>query len=150
MIRKSKRKCYTRFFFIRIRFIRNWYQKCQNFKKFLVLSQTTLIELRNCIHMFQRKIFIFLLLMAEVLGGIVCVLVSFCPFTLDSPLITYEQSYRGPADIVSYFLSFNLGPMKIQFKKLLKNFWQQKRCENEETSRTEGRLIVSYKKKACT
>ena len=44
-------------FFIRNRFIRNWYKKCQNFKKFLLLSQAILIELRNCIHIFQRKIF---------------------------------------------------------------------------------------------
>ena len=55
--------------------------------------------------------------MAEVLAGIVCVLLSFCPFAPDSPLITYDLSYFGPAGIISYFLPFKKGPAKIQLKK---------------------------------
>ena len=43
--------------------------------------------------------------MAEAMGGIICVLVSFCPFAPDTPNITYEQSYFGPTDIVGYFFS---------------------------------------------
>ena len=35
-------------FFIRNRFIRNWYYDRQNVKKLLVLPQITRIELRNC------------------------------------------------------------------------------------------------------
>ena len=62
-------------FFIRNRFIWNWYYKCQNFKKLPVLSQTTPIKIRNRIDIFPRKIFTFLFFMAEVLGGILCVLV---------------------------------------------------------------------------
>ena len=56
--------------------------------------------------------------MAEVLAGIVCVLLSFCPFAPDSPLITYDLSYFEPAGIISYFLPFKKAPTKFQFKKL--------------------------------
>ena len=66
---------YKLFLYMRDRFIRNLYHRCQNFKKLLVLSQTTPIEIRNRIHIFQRKIFTVLFFMAEVLGGILCVLV---------------------------------------------------------------------------
>ena len=51
--------------------------------------------------------------MAPFLG----VLVSFCPFSPDTPLITYEESYFRPAVVVSYFLPFKYGPMKMKFKK---------------------------------
>ena len=43
--------------------------------------------------------------MAEVLGGIICVLVTLCPFAPNTPLITLVQPYFGPADIVDYFLA---------------------------------------------
>ena len=61
--------------------------------------------------------------MAEVLAGIVCVLLNFCPFAPDSTLITYDLSYFWPAGKISYFLPFEKGPTKIQFKKLLRKFW---------------------------
>ena len=48
--------------------------------------------------------------MAEVLAGIVCVLLSFCPFAPDSPLITYYFSYFEPVGKISYFLPFKTGP----------------------------------------
>ena len=52
------------------------------FQEISSTNHTTLIELRNGIHMFQTKSFIFLLPMAEVLGEIVCVLLVFVRLAL--------------------------------------------------------------------